>query len=324
MFYIAFLETQGRKISEQTDRNLGVDQNLRGDNEAMWVPTELLDVKISVSDMAFDVCPTNRNVYLSKIRDVKLPADSSRVLGKAAEILYFKIYDLVTKHVHEHAESKHYEKIEPWEVLHSQNPDLIEASIQGAKEKCDSADFEITDPQVLRRKLKKILAFEAHIATSLVHNQLSRMPDHRIGSFYDDLMHFSIEPTYQAELLGFSTPVKPDFVYAGKAIGDIKTGNWHDFMKLNFTAYALAYECDRHQPMNYGLIHHVQFKDTHQVPLHYHTKVEPITNELRTSFINRRDSKLEVLKNGKDPGKPNKTICEENECPFIPYCWGKN
>src|SRR5207249_8079219 len=133
------------------------------------------------------------------------------------------------------------------------------------------ADFEATDLQVLQTKLKKILAFEAHIATSLVHNQISRMPDHRIGSFYDDLMHFSIEPTYRAELLGFSTPVKPDFVYGGKTIGDIKTGNWHEFKRLAFTGYALAYECDRHQAMNSGIIHQVHFNESLRVPLHYNT-----------------------------------------------------
>jgi len=149
------------------------------------------------------------------------------------------------------------------------------------------------------------------------------MEDHRVKAFYDDLMHFSIEPTYRAELLGFSTPVTPDFVYSGKAIGDIKTGNWHEFKRLSFTGYALAYECDRHLDMNSGLIHQVLFKDSLRVPLHYNTKIEPITNELRTQFANRRDAKLEVLRNGKDPGKPDRKICEQNECPFIPHCWGK-
>ncbi len=289
----------------------------------MWIPPEFLDVRISASDMSFDVCPTNRNLYLSEIEKVKLPADPSRVLGKAVESLYFRIYEVVTKHVYDLAESKQYVKIDPWEVLHGQDPDLIKRSIQDAEEKCKSGDFAATDLDALTGKLKKILDFEAHLSTSLVQNQLSRLADHRVKGFYDDLMHFSIEPTYRAELLGFSTPVKPDFVYGGKTIGDIKTGNWHEFKKLAFTGYALAYECDRHQPMNSGIIHQVHFKDSLGVPLHYNTKVEIITNELRTQFVTRRDAKLEVLRNGNDPGKPDKKICEQNECPFIPHCWGK-
>jgi len=289
----------------------------------MWVPPELLDFAISAGDMAFDVCPTNRNLYLSEIEKVKLPANSSKVLGKAVESLYFRIYDIVTHHVHEFAESKEYAKINPWDAIQGQNPDLVTRSIQEAKSKCRAEDFAITDVGALGEKLKKILDFEAHLSTSLVHNQLSRMEDHRVKAFYDDLMHFSIEPTYRAELLGFSTPVTPDFVYSGKAIGDIKTGNWHEFKRLSFTGYALAYECDRHLDMNSGLIHQVLFKDSLRVPLHYNTKIEPITNELRAQFVNRRDAKLEVLRNGKDPGKPDRKICEQNECPFIPHCWGK-
>lgn len=287
----------------------------------MWVPTELLDYKISVGDLAFDVCPTNRNLYLSKVENVDLPPTESRFIGRAAERLYFNMYQAITDHVKDNALSKNYHRIDPWTLLHSADADLIATSIEETKKKCSSADFEATDLEALKVKLKKVLDFEAHIATSLVQNQIARMPDHRIGSFYDDLMHFSIEPTFEAEELGFSTPVKPDFIYSGKTIGDIKTGNWHEFMNLNLTAYALAYELDRHQHMDYGIIHHVKFSNTRQVPLHYHTKFQPITNELRTFFINRRDSKLEVLKNKTDPGKPNKTICEANECPFIDHCW---
>jgi CRISPR/Cas system-associated exonuclease Cas4 (RecB family) len=142
-----------------------------------------------------------------------------------------------------------------------------------------------------------------------------------VGSFFDDLMLFSLEPTYKAQDLGFKTPAKPDFLYAGKFIGDIKTGKWHDFLKLNFTAYALAYECDRKQPMDQGLIHHVEFKKSHPVPLHYRTEIVFIDNALRAEFIARRDTKLEVIRDRKDPGRPLQTICEANDCPFIPHCW---
>jgi CRISPR-associated protein Csa1 len=320
MFYIAFSEGRGHEIAKTILNRPSIDENLRGWNVHTWPPPELSDIKISVSDLSFDVCPTNRNLYLTKIKGVSRTPDSSRVIGKATEKLYFLTYSIVADQVAQ-AQSSSIQNLDPWALIQQQTPSLVDQAVEFAKKECEPEDTKVTNFPTLKADLQKALDFEAHMATALLQHQLSRLREHRVGSFFDDLMRFAIEPTYKAEDLGFSTPVKPDFLYGGRFIGDIKTGKWHDFLRLNLTAYALAYECDRDQPMDLGLIHHVEFKNSHPVPLHYHTEIIFIGNALRAEFTAKRDSKLEVMLKGEDPGKPSKSICEANDCPFIPNCW---
>ena len=46
------------------------------------------------------------------------------------------------------------------------------------------------------------------------------------------------------------------------------------------------------------------------------------SDELRNWWIEERDRKLEIVAEGKDPGKPSRSECNQN-CMFYHVCWGE-
>jgi len=298
-----------------------IDEGLRGYNEATWIHSDQLGVTISVSDLTFDVCPTNRNIYLSKIMGVRLPGNADRVKGRAIESLCFRIHNEIRSYLGEMSKQDKLRMIDSLGYLRSKEGELVQWAFDEGKRKSGVADNALINEADLKGGLLKILRFESLMVSSLLNYRIARMSDHRLLEFYDGMMHFTFEPSYQADFLGLGEPITPDFLYAGKAIGDIKSGKWEEYMNINFTAYALAYEHENTAPLDVGLIYHVSLEDSCSVPVHWNTQITYIDNTLRAAFLSKRDKKLAILLSRTDPGRAERTVCATNHCPFILTCW---
>lgn len=324
MFYIVYHLEDFENRADQLHGGNSVDENLRGYNSKTWTPPELADLSLPMSDLSYDVCPTNRNVYLSRIEKEHLPTTKARVRGKAIEWTYFGIHRAIAEHVRDKANKKDEGTIDPWSELTNSDRCILDPVFDRLKQEFDvDAILGEKGIRVLERDLRKIIRFECHLATAVLHYHISGLKDARVAKFHADLLRFNIEPGYKADVLGFGVPATPDFVYSGKIIGDVKTGPWRQMFWLSLAGYALAYEYDVKHPMDVGIIHHVEFRESHVMPLHYETKLRPIDNALRVAFLQARDKKLLVLLNQQDPGKPDKSVCTASDCPWKEKCWPK-
>ena len=320
MYYLTFLRLLGQFPEDWAEAK--VNEEMRGYDTKSHLDPEFGPLRLSVGDLCFDVCPTNRNIFVTRVQGHRAPPNEERARGKAIERLYFKTHESMKLCMTTAKSDGTLDSMDPWVYLTERAQDLVSDALKFAEDKCDREDWLLVDQAKLQRDLSIILSFESHIVTTILQQRLSHLPQHTLDAYFEICMAFSLEPVLDGDPLGFSGPVRPDFVLDGLYLGDIKTGKWKDYMNLTLAAYALAYEFTNQQPINIGAIHNVRFKTNCPVPLHYDTKFRFIGNSLRSLFIQKRDSKLEVIRNEKDPGKPNKAICKENECPFLRTCWG--
>jgi CRISPR/Cas system-associated exonuclease Cas4 (RecB family) len=127
--------------------------------------------------------------------------------------------------------------------------------------------------------------------------------------------------------LGLSSTVTPDFIvkYGDTTIvGDIKTGEkFEEFHKLTCTGYALAYENQKKEDVNYGIIYfiptmikQVKSKNHFLFPQIYLFEID---SSLRRNFIAQRDNKYDLISKEYLPPFP------DNQLHCIHACkWGEN
>ncbi len=319
MFYLALLEAQGERLQKGLGTPMDVPVQLRGYDAGTWVPPELAEWRISVSDLAFDVCRTHRNLYLTKVLRQETPSDAARVEGRAIEELLFELQRAVKAYVQEKSAGDlnlfdlmyHLDRVED---------DLAKRALEEARRRSRPNDVELLDEPLLKARLRRLMRVEALCASALLHHRISRLPEPKILEYFQTALECTLEPTFDAPQLGLRSPIKPDFAFLGVP-GDIKTGEWHDYLRLAIVGYVLAWEADRRVPIHGGIVHHVRFQEGSRVPLHHETTYLPVTPQLRTLFVQRRDQKLAILRDRSDPGRPDRVSCVENDCPYIPICW---
>jgi CRISPR/Cas system-associated exonuclease Cas4 (RecB family) len=281
----------------------------------------LSGIEISVSDLAFDVCQTNRNLYLEKVIGVQTQADSNRAEGKAIEYVLFEAQRRVKEHVQEVASTSKLEGLDVARYLRERSDEVVRSAIGFARDHSRQLDFNQLDMGRLDARLRHLLLREGIYAGALLTQRVSKLREPKLFEYFQTAMDCAVEPTFAAPELGLRSPVKPDFAFMSSIPGDIKTGTWHEYLKLAVVAYVMAWEADRKVQVHGGYIHHIDFDAHSPIPLHFHTSYVPASPELRTLFVQKRDRKLEVLRDGKDPGRPPKQTCVDNGCPFIFHCW---
>ena len=211
-----------------------------------------------------------------------------------------------------------------FEELLKKSDELIEKS----KRKFRRVIGQIPEPPSKETKqefdvaLSKVLRFEAEMSSSLVDFRMAKLPQTSLEAEAQELFPFNLDLSLNAREHGFSDLSTPDFIYKSQVIGDLKTGRWREFLYYTYTAYALAYECDRDEPMNYGAILHVEVSENRQVPVYTHTSMDVISDESRKRFIMLRNRKLKIVHRKKDPGLPrDRSACDI--CGYRFECWGE-
>lgn len=309
-------------ISHKRTKNLPTI-SLRGYDRKTWAPPELSHIRLPVNLLAYNRCPTHRDVYLKKIENKTLKETWSSYQGRVIDHLLKSIHKKISEYVSNTSLS---ELLLFEHILSNQN--LL---IEEAKEKYMPIYRQIQPLTNHQQKIDefdsglcKIVRMEAEISGALIDYRISKKFDVRKDAEAEQLFPFLVDITLTARKLGFSDPVTPDFIYRGESLaaGDIKTGPWEEFYSYTFTAYALAYEYEHRQDINFGIILHTDIPPNRQVPIYKQTDINIISDSFRKKFIAVRNHKLEIVDKAEDPGKPSQDRCDPNLCGYYQECWG--
>ena len=295
---------------------------LRGYDTKIWVGPELMDVKLPVNAITYNLCITGRDLYLERIEGLKSPETWERYTGRVIDSVYKLSHEVCEAYILRQTNIK--SNLETYLV---KNQSKI---INRAKEEHSSVLSKIT-PQPnqsfvgsLDRTLQKIVRSEGRIASALIDFEIGRVEGATPKGIFSEYLGFNTNIILRSPHLGFTGKVSPDFIYRHEVIGDIKTGAWQEFFMYTAIAYALVYEEHTRRDMNYGTILYPQFPRNQRIPSYHHTSIEFLSDPMRLAFKAVRDRKLQIIHDKKDPGKPDsKNICDPG-CPFLSHCWGKD
>lgn len=313
------------KEEQENIREQGKEANtvvLRGYNPKMWVGPELMDVKLPVNAIAYNLCITGRDLYLERIKRLRNPETWERYAGRVIDSVYRLSHEWCEAYVLRQTKMK--SNLETYLV---KNQNKI---INRAKDEHSSVLGRIAPQpnQSLIRSfdgtLRKIVRSEARIASSLIDFEIARVEGATLKGIFDEYLGFNTNVVLRSPYLGFTGKVAPDFIYRHDVIGDIKTGTWQEFFLYTAIAYALAYEEHTRRDMNYGTILYPEFPRNQRIPVYHHTSIEFLSDPMRLAFKAVRDRKLQIIHDKEDPAKPDSKDKCDSGCPFLSYCWGEN
>lgn len=295
---------------------------LRGYSPKTWVAPELINIKLPVNAIAYNICPTYRDLYLERINRIRSELTWNRYMGKIIDATYKIVHNKCKWYVLNRRRSRYnllnYVARKQKAIIHSAK-ELYEAELRNVNPPVNQNQIRSLD-----LILKKIIKSEANTANSIINFELSRVAGANIKGIFDEYLSFNTNLILKSPHMGFSEKATPDFVYKHEIIGDIKTGKWQEFYMYTAAAYALAYEEHTGRNMNYGVILHVEFPRSKDIPVYSHTSIEFIDDPIRNKFLAIRDRKLQIIKEKEDPGKPDSQDKCDPSCSFLQKCWREN
>jgi CRISPR-associated protein Csa1 len=133
---------------------------------------------------------------------------------------------------------------------------------------------------------------------------------------------FLIEHKISGDLLGLSGLLSLDcYDYLHCIMFDLKVDSQpHEWHRLAPVGYALVFESVHEVPVDVCAVVYAQFKDKKLV---VKKDLFFASDELRSWWIQERDRKLEIVAEGRDPGKPEKSQSDVH-CMFYRECWGED
>ena len=296
-----------------------VSDELRGDNSEILVTGEFASAinkgtifPLSVNEVSNQYCPTGRDVYISKglnrpqsgkIRDGS--PSFERTAGMIGENFFVEILSDEIKG------KKSYKELKG-------DSDQYFVNFLGSKKKLKELKNESSrDYDIFLSQLRSSSRVEATVS-----NFLSGFTDKKITK--DNIeFHRSLNPN---SLTGISKDSKPDFLIPNlKLVGDIKSGEaLRDSDLLTCTGYAIAYENDIREYIDWGMIYffkaknRVKYGNYVSLPQVY---IFPIDNSLREWYIQRRDRALTIAKMDDYPPFPQEEDRKDcHHCKFESFC----
>lgn len=314
------------KDEQENIREQGKESNaiaLRGYSPKMWVAPELMEVKLPVNAVAYNLCITGRDLYFERIAKpggTGSPETWERYTGRVIDSVYKLSHEFCESYILRQAEIK-----SDLETYLMKNKNRI---ITAAKQEHSSVLNKI-NPQPnqslvrsLEVTLRKIIRSEARIASSVIDYEIGRVEGATQQGIFDEYLAFNTKVVLRSPNMGFTGKVAPDFIYRHEVIGDIKTGGWQEFFIYTAVAYALAYEEHTRRDMDLGTIVFPQFPRNRSIPVYHHTTVVFLNDTMRRAFKAVRDRKLQIIYDKKDPGRPDSQDKCDPGCPFLTHCWG--
>jgi CRISPR/Cas system-associated exonuclease Cas4 (RecB family) len=302
----------------RAEREQATGIKLRGYKSDMWVNPEFISVQLPVNVIAFNLCPTSRDLYLEKICNIRTEETFERYKGRVIDSLYKACHLGCQKYILNKKKKLSLDK-----YIGKLRNRLIKESKQEYSSIFNHLTPKPTTAQTneLDTILRKIVDSESKMAEGIIESELRRVEGATQEGIFDEYLNFNTKVILFSPHIGFTSKVAPDFIYKHEVIGDIKTGVWHDFLINSAVAYALAYEEHTRRDMDFGTILNPQFPPTKNTPVYHHTAVVYLSDARRRTFKAVRDRKLQLMQTPSDPGKPtNKTDCN-SACPHVSNCW---
>jgi len=291
----------------------------RGWSTRALIPADLADPEwfLSVSDIAYSYCPTDRYLYFKKIENKRAYTTWPSFQGRILDDLIPKIYENIFKYSIE-------TKISRFNLVKNCGC-LFDDLLEDYRKQIDDADIE-DDPgeeehELFIEYLKKLITYEVGVASSFLNFRVSNLFDINVEAEFRVLFPFDFKLKLLAPRLGISGSAECDFLFNRKIIGEVKSSKWYEFYNVGLAAYALAYEVDRTEKVNLGVVVCPLFEKSRNVPLYKGNSKIKIINEIwRKIFITNRNKRIELVKNEIDPGKP-RTLSKCKGCGYYRECW---
>lgn len=302
-------------------RGYDVGTYLTGEFAAKIANKELKS--LSVSDIADNICPSRRDLYIkkgkNKPRRIIGRKTWGRVGGRVVEKFKFDLFNKFCTGGNIGKYSTIKKKLDGMS-------DNFKASNQGDFTKLNKLKIRAQEnPEWLLKLLN--YGGREELGLKLLHKKLFRgqkeidLKDLRTN--HDGSL--TIKPT--PKQIGISKNVKPDFIIERhNIIGDIKSGvgGFQDRYLLTCVGYSLAYENAMKKDMNFGVIYFFstrQVTDT-RIISYPQLYVFPIDDNVRKYFIDVRNRAYSIISKNSIPKFPkDKSHC--SYCKFQEYCIGK-
>jgi CRISPR/Cas system-associated exonuclease Cas4 (RecB family) len=323
VFIVPFRDALDPKRIQDLDK-LAEDQiSIRGFNlEKVKPRSDLCNKKffLPVNEIVGDYCPTHRYSYIRKIEKLKPKSTWVGLKGNIIDSICPEMF----KELGRYASSSNLNNLYLIENLNQHT----NQAVQDARTLIDQKKSQLKDPpsdaeiEEFLKELQKILRFENELSSALLDFKISLKEDIKLSAELLLLFPFNVKCKLSAPDLGFSGSAEPDFIYANRVMGDIKSGVWRESFPLTPTAYALAYENETGRKMNLGVIINPVMTQARTVPLHTHSEIYIIDNALRKAVLANRDQKLNMIRmNAKPPLPDQNTVCQP--CGYYDECWAE-
>ena len=277
-----------------TAREVGVNKELRGWN---WHQPPLKpyfdNVKLPMYEVSSKYCPTNRSVYLHHVEKVRGKPSTRMALGK---------------------------------VFHGVVSDCLQAFLQ-RRSLSFEAWWQTINWQEIGEKPENVVE-----PCRLVWEFVQKMCDAKLAEVSSrqwrasalDLMAsavpFLVEHRISGELLGLSDVLSVDcYDYLRAIMFDLKvTSKREESNRLFPVGYALVFESVHEVPVD---ICGTVYLTVENGRISVHKDLFFAGDELRQWWLEERDKKLEIVAERKDPGKPERSQCDEY-CQYFDVCYG--
>jgi CRISPR-associated protein Csa1 len=295
-------------------REMHVDDSLRGwswDTAPMEAPYD--NIKLGIFEVANMYCESGRDVFIRRIDGIKGVPSKDMVKGL---VYHYAVSDEISlAKIYMFREGTK-GSADIYEYLKSMMEERLVSNLLIHGEYFKEAGFAERDVDELKINLRKLWLYAASEIDASMKHVLSKQP--RIG--IDALVHTAIpvivEQKLDGNVLGLSSNLSVDAFSFDSVILDLKTGEEKEFHKLSTSGYALVYESIFEYPINVGCIVYVNFYPN--VPVPVVRRVPHLIDEpLRREFLEKRDMKMKMVYDKRDPGLPHK--CYRN-CQYLSYC----
>ncbi len=291
-------------------RSNPVDERLKGWN---WHQSPLkpysYEVPLSVWEISARICPTNRDVWIRR-KVLKRSVPTTPYIAKG--IIIHRIIQSIFKEAKKNIYLGNIDGLR--DKLLAKGMSIIEDELGGMKRYMEIRGFD----EEVRRFGKEVAYYTVTSIESKLLEVRAKYPFIDEEGLVNLVFPFSVELVIDGRFLGLSSYLRADASWMfGGLVYDVKTGYKYKWHKLQIAGYALAIESFYERPVDIGAIIYVNMAP-HGIRVE--KELFPITDDLRSRFVELRDELQMMLLKDKEPPLPEK--CPKY-CLFRKYCLGE-
>lgn len=281
-----------RGLAPQARRE-GVAEELRGWrwNEAPLAP--LYDAALTLDEVAGQICPTGRDVYLRHVLQVEPSACAARSPEAVARETVTAVVVAAKQQIYEHG------------PLAPQRIRLLPPRLPGGA----------TEPGTPLATL--LWQFERQRIAARAEALLARQPGMSADALAAAALPFTAGRYLDGRYLGLATHIPVDAVgFPEPVVFSLRYGERQPWHRLAPAGHALLLEGLHEAPVNLA---GVVYLDVADGQIRVERDLFLIDDELRQNFIDIRDERARLVEGEIDPGLPDE--CPDS-CPVLAYCHG--
>lgn len=272
---------------------------------------------LSVSDIADRYCSTRRDLYYKK--GINRPSGRAITTwgGTAGRIVENFLFDLFSKEMLR-KNKKTYQIIRKINNQFSKNFRTSNQRDFKKLSKFKRGDYE--NPKWLLQLLNS--NGRAELAMNLLNSFLCNNSEDADLNLLKLNTSSSLKLKPNPTEVGISSSVEPDFLIEKyKVVGDVKSGTeFKPFHQFTCTGYALAYENEKKEDINWGIIYFFPTRNssTYVKPITFaQIYIFPIDDNLRRWFLDFRNRDYCTISKNKPPKFPK--VNERQHCEFCQF-----